>query len=99
MPDLYVDTITNQNNTGGPTLLNGATITGNVNVSTDVNVSGILTAANLNITSGNLNITGVATAAQFYGSGANLTNVDFTQVTVNEVIYYDWVLSYTEYRA
>jgi hypothetical protein len=47
----------------------GVTITSNT-----INVTGVVTATNINVTS-NINTTGVITATSYFGSGANLTGI------------------------
>ena len=75
MARLRVNTITDRNNSGSPSLTYGATIpSGNrLSVAGNVNLTGISTVGFL--TASNANITGIITASFFKGDGSQLQGV------------------------
>jgi len=97
MSKIKVNKITNKTEDGPVELTKGATIPSGktLNITGNVNVTGILTAASYNTT--NINVTGVITATNFVGSGANLTSLPST--TAGKMIAYKRILGYEEYRA
>lgn len=97
MSNLKVNSIVNRNDDGQVELSRGATIPSGQQLSLtgNVNVTGVLTATNYNVT--NINITGVVTATSFRGDGSQLTSLP--SVTPGKMIAYKRILGYDEYRA
>jgi len=75
MARIKVDTITDRNNSGSPTLTNGATLPSETSLSVggNINFVGITTIGLLN--ADNATVVGVITATQFVGDGALLQGV------------------------
>jgi len=97
MSKIKVNRITNKNEDGGVELTRGATIPSGkqLNVTGGVNVTGILTATDYNVT--NINISGIVTATSFSGNGSQLTSLP--SVSNGKMIAYKRILGYDEYRA
>lgn len=74
MPRINVNTIVNRNDDGGPEFSQGITIPvgGNVNVTSNINTTGILTTAHLDA---NTMQVGIITSGSFVGDGSNLTGL------------------------
>lgn len=77
---LVVDNIIGRDEEGRDTQVvvsAGITVTGAAfSVSGDINISGIITASQVNTTSGSgLTVSGIVTANNFAGDGTNLTNL------------------------
>lgn len=77
---LVVDTIVGRDEDGNDTQVlvsAGITVTGAAfSVLGDINISGVITASQVNTTSGSgLTISGIITANNFAGDGTNLTNL------------------------
>lgn len=72
MARINVDTITNRNNSGAPSLTFGASFPSGskLTVNGDVNLTGVSTVGF--VTSLGANIAGILTAAQFIGDGSGL---------------------------
>ena len=72
MARIKVDTITDRNNSGSPTLTHGATVpSGNrLDIGGNINFTGISTVGFL--TASNATIIGIVTATQFVGDGSQL---------------------------
>jgi hypothetical protein len=97
MSKIKVNKITNRNEDGPVELTKGASIPSDktLNITGNVNVTGILTAASYNTT--NINVTGVITATNFVGNGSQLTSLP--SVSNGKMIAYKRILGYDEYRA
>lgn len=97
MSKIKVNFLTNKNENGSVELTKGATIPvgKQLSVTGGVNVTGVLTATNYNVT--NVNVTGVVTATSFVGNGSGLTNLP--SVSSGKMIAYKRILGYDEYRA
>ena len=97
MSKIKVNRITNKNEDGGVEFTHGATIPSGkqLNVTGGVNVTGILTATNYNVT--NVNVSGIVTASSFSGNGSQLTSLP--SVSNGKMIAYKGILGYDEYRA
>jgi hypothetical protein len=97
MSKIKVNKITNKSEDGPVELTKGATIPSGktLNITGNVNVTGILTAASYNTQ--NINVTGIITATNFVGDGSQLTNLP--SVSTGKMIAYKRILGYDEYRA
>jgi len=97
MSKIKVNIITNKNEDNAVELTQGGTIPSGqeLTVTTNANITGIMTVSNYDVT--NANVTGVVTATSYTGSGANLTNLP--SVTPSKIIAYKRILGYDEYRA
>ena len=75
MARISVDTITNRNNNGAPSLTFGASFPSGskLTVNGDVNIAGVSTVGL--VTSLSANVVGVLTASSFVGDGSGLTAV------------------------
>ena len=74
MPRINVNSIVNRNDDGGPELVQGIIIPegGNVVVESNINTTGVLTAAHLNT---NTLQVGIITSGSYVGDGSNLTGL------------------------
>lgn len=97
MARLKVNTITDRNNSGAPSLTFGATIpSGNrLSVQGNINLTGISTVGFL--TASNANITGIVTANQFVGDGSQLQGVP--TVTPSKIIALKMILDPLPFRS
>lgn len=97
MSKIRVNFLSNRNENGPVELTRGATIPAGqqLSITGGVNVTGVLTATNYNVT--NINVSGVVTATSFVGNGSQLTNLP--SVTNGKMIAYKRILGYDEYRA
>lgn len=98
MPKIKVNIITNKNEDGAVELTQGATIPAGQELTvtgSGANITGIMTAANYDVT--NANVTGVVTATSYIGSGANLTNLPV--VSSSKIIAYKYILGDHPLRA
>lgn len=98
MSKIKVNSIVNKNDDGEVELTRGAIIPPGqqLSVSGNFNVTGILTAANYNVTS--MNVSGVVTASAFIGDGSGLTSLP--TVSIGKIIAYKKIFSFEEcYRA
>lgn len=97
MSKIKVNSIVNQNDNGAVELTRGAIIPSGqqLSVNGNLNITGILTAANYNVN--NINVTGVITASSFVGDGSLLTNLP--SVTAGKMIAYKRILGFDEYRS
>jgi len=97
MSKIKVNFLSNRNENGPVELTRGATIPAGkqLNVTGGVNVTGILTATDYNVT--NINISGIVTATSFSGNGSQLTSLP--SVSNGKMIAYKRILGYDEYRA
>ena len=75
MARIKVDSITDRNNSGQPTLTYGAILPSGsrLNVQGNVNISGVSTVGLLSAT--NASVSGIVTASTFVGDGSQLTGL------------------------
>jgi hypothetical protein len=97
MSKIKVNSLVNKNEDGAVEFTRGAVIPSGqeLKVNGNVNISGIATISNINVT--NANISGVITATSFVGDGSNLTNLP--TVSSGKIIAYKRILGYDEYRS
>ena len=88
MSQFKVNTITDRNNSGSPTLPYGATIpsTGSVEVQGNINVSGASTVGILSASSAI--VVGIVSATAFVGDGSGLTVLSTTTASKNIAYHY-----------
>ena len=96
MSKLKVNAITNLSETAGVIFTKGATIPSGyqVDLEGDVNITGIATIANLNLT-GHTNVSGVLTSTTYIGDGSNLTGVP--TVANGKVFALKQIISFTDF--
>jgi len=74
MSKIKVNSIVNKNETGPVEFTKGAVISsGSLNISSGLNVTGVMTASQCILT--HANVTGIATAGFYYGDGSNLSSL------------------------
>ena len=91
MARIKVDSITDRNNSGQPTLTYGATLPSGsrLNVQGNVNISGVSTVGLLSAT--NAVVSGIVTATSFIGDGSGLSNI--ASVSASKSIALKYIIS------
>ena len=91
MARIKVDSITDRNNSGQPTLTYGATLPSGsrLNVQGNVNLTGISTVGLLSAT--NAVVSGIVTATSFIGDGSGLSNI--ASVSASKSIALKYIIS------
>jgi hypothetical protein len=93
MSKIKVNSIVNKNENGPVEFTKGAIINnGSLNISSSLNVVGVMTASQCILT--HANSTGVTTAAFYYGDGSNLTALP--TVSTPKIYAYRLLFSYSE---
>jgi len=96
MARLRVNTIVDRNDNGAPSLVYGATIPsgGTLNISGNVNSTGISTVGFLSVTNASV---GIVTAATFVGDGSGLTGIQV--VSPSKSIAFKMILDPLPFRS
>lgn len=95
MSYLFVDHISSPN--GAPVdFPNGLNISSRLDITQGLNVTGVVTATTIDISTNNINVTGVCTATAFVGDGSGITNIDQVTASIPVMFGVRYLFSYQE---